>query len=141
MMKLYKPKLEIGSLIWVLATTLIAVTMFGLVNLSAFSYVLISFLTIFPIYLYFIKPKYSIIGQELSYKGPDGSGKINIQDIQKIETNKLPPSFPYGIFFNPYRKGFIVYYNKMDDIFISIKDEDILINELIELNPGIQMNH
>ncbi len=64
--------------------------------------------------------------------------KINISEIRRIKhsnslikTNLYKPSFHY--------KGIEIEYNKYDDIFISPKNNELFINQLLQRNPKIEI--
>jgi hypothetical protein len=62
--------------------------------------------------------------------------KIRIATISKAEQNN---SFVKSTIFKPAlsRKGYYVYYNKFDSIFISPANEALFLNALIKINPNI----
>lgn len=64
--------------------------------------------------------------------------KINISEIRRIKhsnslikTNLYKPGFHY--------KGIEIEYNKYDDIFISPKNNELFINQLLQRNPNIEI--
>lgn len=62
--------------------------------------------------------------------------KIDINTIRKIEVdNGLIKSSILKLGLS--HKGLVIYYNKFDDIFISLKDKKVFIETLLQMNPGI----
>ncbi len=74
----------------------------------------------------------------LLYRSGPFRGKIAIQNIKKITYFSgfnipvtMKPALDY--------KGFIVQYNSFDDVFISPKNADLFIAEILKINPEIEV--
>ncbi|WP_410528141.1 PH domain-containing protein [Sphingobacterium sp. IITKGP-BTPF85] len=40
---------------------------------------------------------------------------------------------------NPYQKGLVIYFNKYDDVFVNPRSEDSFIQELLKVNPDLEI--
>lgn len=79
---------------------------------------------------------YVITGNELKYKSGPINGIIAINSIKSIITHKtqfvgLKPSLG--------SKGCIIKYNKFDEIYLSPKKQDLFVDELVKINPAIEV--
>ena len=84
----------------------------------------------------FLTTYYCISTATLSYKYGFFKGKIAIQKIRKIEYNNsifVPVSLKLGWS----HKGLIINYNQYDDLYISPKNRDQFVAELLKKNPNI----
>lgn len=80
--------------------------------------------------------KYSINAEILCFYSGPFRGKININSIRKIEHHSgliVPVTYKPALD----TKGLIIYYNSFDDIYISPKEEDVFLEELLKINPNI----
>ena len=80
--------------------------------------------------------KYSIKEEVISFNSGPFRGKININSIRKIEHHSgliVPVTYKPALD----TKGLIIHYNSFDDIYISPKDEDVFLEELLKINPKI----
>jgi hypothetical protein len=80
--------------------------------------------------------KYNIKEEILCFYSGPFRGKININSIRKVERHSglfVPVTYKPAL----NTKGFIVYYNKYDEIYISPNQEEIFIEELLKINPNI----
>ena len=78
-----------------------------------------------------------IFSQEILYfySGPF-RGKINVNSIKNIERHSgliVPVTYKPALD----TKGLIIRYNSFDDIYISPKEEEVFIQELLKINPNI----
>ena len=80
--------------------------------------------------------RYKIEGSDFYYFSGPMRGKIDLRSIRKIEHLKswytyslLKPAL--GI------KGLVIHYNQFDDIYISPKEKEKFIAELLKINPNI----
>jgi PH (Pleckstrin Homology) domain-containing protein len=82
--------------------------------------------------------KYRIEESTLKYYSGPIRGKIDIHQIRKIEHVK---TFFVSSILKPAlgSYGLMVTYNKFDDIYISPKDKEAFIAELLSINPDIQI--
>ena len=98
---------------------------------------LLIFGLIFSFLVYSILNTYYIIsGTTFSYKYGFFKEKIEIQKIQKIEYNNsifVPVTLKLGWS----HKGLIINYNQYDDVYISPKNRDQFVAELLKNNPNI----
>jgi hypothetical protein len=83
-----------------------------------------------------LNTKYIIRGSYLYYYSGPLKGKIAIASIRKIENNS---SFIKGSTLKPClgRIGFIIHYNKLNDIFVSPKDKEGFLEEILKIKPDI----
>ncbi len=95
---------------------------------------------VLPILILFLwillETKYEISENNLAYKCGPFKGKIAVASIRKLEYDDkfVKTSFlKLGLG----RKGFIVHYNAFDDIFISPKERELFVSELLKINPDI----
>ena len=82
--------------------------------------------------------KYNIYEEILYYYSGPFRGKINIYSIRKIEHHSgliVPVTYKPALD----TKGLIIHYNSFDDIYISPKDEDVFLEELLKINPNIKV--
>lgn len=80
--------------------------------------------------------KYSIKEEVISFNSGPFRGKININSIRKIEHHSgliVPVTYKPALD----TKGLIIHYNSFDDIYISPKDEEVFLEELLKINPKI----
>lgn len=79
---------------------------------------------------------YRITGEYVRYYTGPVKGKISINAIQKIIVGKT-----LWVGFRPAtaRKGLIIKYSKYDEIYFSPKNKDKFIEELLRINPSIQI--
>ena len=81
--------------------------------------------------------RYVIRDAQLFYYSGPLRGTIKIDTVRKIETDN---SFLKGNTMKPSlsTKGFVIYYNKFDDIFISPKDQEGFLKQMLLINPDIE---
>jgi len=82
--------------------------------------------------------RYVIMDNNLFYYSGPFRGTIKIDTVRKIETDN---SFLKGNTMKPSlsTKGFVIYYNKFDDIFISPKDQEGFVKQMLLINPDIEL--
>lgn len=82
------------------------------------------------------KTYYTIKSKNLVCKSGPFKKEISIQNIRKIEVHKgiIVPAF-WKLSLSD--KGFIIHYNQFDDIYISPKNADKFLTELLKINPNI----
>jgi hypothetical protein len=81
---------------------------------------------------------YTIQNEELICKSSVFRSKIKIKNIRKIEFHKgiiVPVTWKLGLS----HIGIIITYNKYDDIYISPENVDLFINDLVAINPTIEI--
>ena len=80
--------------------------------------------------------KYSIDEEILYFYSGPFRGKININSIRKIEHHSgliVPVTYKPALD----TKGLIINYNSFDDIYISPKEVNVFLEELLKINPNI----
>ena len=101
--------------------------------------ILIVILTISLIVWILLDTRYVIKSNLLLYRSGPFRGRINILDIKKIEnySGLIPP-----VTMKPAlgSKGFILYYEQSDSIFITPEKSTMFIAELLKINPLITIN-
>ena len=81
---------------------------------------------------------YTIQNEELLCKSSVFRSKIQIKNIRKIEYYKgiiVPVTWKLGLS----HEGIIITYNKYDDIYISPENREEFINDLLKINPNIEI--
>lgn len=137
-MKIYRPKINGGTYIWLLIILAIFIfNSYGNINKGLYLGALLSTLFLgFIWYVVFIFPKYSIIDKSLNLNNFLEKKTISIPSIRKIERNQTRGLYP---FFNPYQKGLVVHFNIYDDVFINPNSEDTFLQEILKVNPAIEI--
>ena len=97
--------------------------------------ILLIFLTSYIFWLYF-GTKYELSSNEFIYKSGPIRGKIKIENISEIITNKnvwagIRPALAIN--------GIIIKFNKYDDIFVSLKNNEKFIKKILEINSEIKI--
>lgn len=84
----------------------------------------------------FIETKYTLSKTHLFYSSGPIKGEIEIRSIQKIKKNT---SLYMGV--RPFlaTSGLMIYYNTMDEVFISPDSSHSFIEKLVKINPSIQV--
>lgn len=81
---------------------------------------------------------YTIQNEELLCKSSVFRSKIQIKNIRKIQYHKgiiVPVTWKLGLS----HIGIIITYNKYDDIYISPENREEFINDLLKINPNIEI--
>lgn len=82
--------------------------------------------------------KYSIKENNIFYNSGPFRGTIAIESIRKIEHHSgiiVPVTFKPAL----NTKGLIIHYNSFDDIYISPNQEELFLEELLKINPNIEV--
>jgi len=82
--------------------------------------------------------KYILKENKIFYNSGPFRGTIAIESIRKIERHSgliVPVTFKPAL----NTKGLIIHYNSFDDIYISPKQEDLFLEELLKVNPDIEV--
>ncbi|MEN5233684.1 PH domain-containing protein [Sphingobacterium faecium] len=137
-MKIYRPKIYGGTYIWLLIILAIFIfNSYGNINKGLYLGALLSTAFLgFIWYVVFIFPRYSIIDKSLNLNNFLEKKTISIPSIRKIERNQTRGLYP---FFNPYQKGLVVHFNIYDDVFINPNSEDTFLQEILKVNPTIEI--
>lgn len=88
----------------------------------------------------FFNTKYIIEQENINYLSGPFRGKIDINSIRKIEYHKgfyIPVIWKIGLDIN----GLIITYNKFDDIYFSPKNANEFVNEILKINPTIEIKN
>ena len=110
-------------------------------NDSGIEYYTVSLVAILSAALLFwilLDTGYVVSETKLLYKSGPFRGKIGIESIRKIQYDN---SFFKGQSLKPSLSstGLIVFYNKFDEIYISPKDREGFILEIVDRNPNIEI--
>ena len=82
--------------------------------------------------------KYILKENKIFYNSGPFRGAIAIDSIKKIERHSglmVPVTFKPAL----NTRGLIIHYNSFDDIYISPNQEDLFIEELLKVNPDIEI--
>jgi hypothetical protein len=82
--------------------------------------------------------KYILKENKIFYNSGPFRGTIAIENIRKIQRHSgiiVPVTFKPAL----NTKGLIIHYNSFDDIYISPKKEDLFLEELLKVNPNIEI--
>ncbi|MGJ1206220.1 PH domain-containing protein [Sphingobacterium lactis] len=82
--------------------------------------------------------EYTIDGEYLRYRSLVFFGKARIRDIHKLDVGK---TLHVGMRPAIARHGIIVYYNRYDEFYISPTDNASFVQELLKINPAIQVTY
>jgi hypothetical protein len=85
----------------------------------------------------YIDTYYGIQDNYLIYRSAFLRGKIDILKIREIQLNKTLWS---GIKPALSRNGLIIKFNKYDQVYIAPSDNEKMVNDLISINPNIQVS-
>lgn len=95
-------------------------------------------LSIIGIIIWTIKDTYYILTEkELKFKSGFLKGSIKTESIKELEVNK---TMWVGIKPATAQRGIIVKYNKFDQVYISPKDNEEFVKELLKIKPEIKVN-
>lgn len=95
-------------------------------------------LSIIGIIIWTIKDTFYILTEkELKFKSGFLSGSIKTESIKELEVNK---TMWVGIKPATARKGIIVKFNQFDQIYISPRDNEEFVKELLKIKPEIKIN-
>jgi hypothetical protein len=127
------------ALVWMVAIGLLIVVFIEKPKAEApsiyiFNFIMISIIV--TLIWILLDTKYSIKEEVISFNSGPFRGKININSIRKIEHHSgliVPVTYKPALD----TKGLIIHYNSFDDIYISPKDEEVFLEELLKINPKI----
>jgi hypothetical protein len=97
---------------------------------------LVLFLPVILLLWIYFDTYYVIDGQKLKYHSAFIKGEIEINKIREIVKGQ---TIWVGIKPALSRKGLIIKFNIFDEIYISPKSNDMMISDLIEINPDINL--
>ncbi|RAR70654.1 PH domain-containing protein [Flavobacterium aciduliphilum] len=106
-------------------------------NIPLIPLYIVSIVTGFMVWVIF-DTRYVIKNDNLYYRSGPIRGRI---DIKKITSLKKYSGLNVPVLLKPAldTKGFIITYNKYDDVFISPKKSEQFIEELMKINPNIKI--
>ena len=80
--------------------------------------------------------RYELKDQKLFYQSGPIKGQIEVERIREIIKGK---SLWVGLKPAIARKGLIIKYDKYDEIYISPDSNDLFVNQILEMNPEIEV--
>lgn len=129
-MKIYKSKVD-----WWLIVVILIVFGYPIVEgILSKKYVLSAVFLVLLVLFYFLAKsiQYKIDGENLII----WRTKISIQSIHKVYRTRMPLSSPALSL-----DRIAIVYNKYDEIFISLKEREEFIKELLKVNPAIEVKN
>lgn len=129
------------ALLWIIAIGLLVVVFIkkpkaGAPSIYIFNTIMIGIVATMIWIL--LDTKYCIKEEIILFNSGPFRGKININTIRKIEHHSgliVPVTYKPALNI----KGLIVYYNRYDEIYISPNQEAIFLEELLKINPKIEV--
>jgi hypothetical protein len=138
-MKIYKSKKDSLMKILIIGFTLLPIIIF-FIDLKVFREnpfpLLILYLPLSILLWIYFDTYYIIDGQKLKYHSAFIKGEIEINTIKKIVKGK---TVWVGIKPALASKGLIIKFKKFDEIYISPISNEMMISDLIEINPNINI--
>lgn len=138
--KIFKSERAIwaGLVFWGTIIFLLAIIVYDFIDEHSITEKIITFIllclsTIFLLWIWF-DTKYKIENEILYCNSGPFNAKIEIKTITQIIKNT---TLWYGLKLSLSHNGLIIKYNKWDEIYISPKDKDGFINELLKINSAI----
>jgi hypothetical protein len=126
-------------ILWCLVLFLISMLLINIQkeDISIIPFVIISLVTALIIWI-LLDTRYVIKNSNLLYRSGPFRGKIDITKINKIRSHS---GLYVPVMMKPAldTKGFIVTYNKFDEVFISPKKADIFLKEVLKINSNIEV--
>ncbi|WP_367332064.1 PH domain-containing protein [Sphingobacterium multivorum] len=142
MRKIFKTHINLGSYIWGLAM-IIFIVMLSYEGLKKGLYLgTLLLFGVFAItwYFTFFYKRYWIEGDKLFIKTVSGTKTVDITSIRKLETDKVDWFGTMRLtILRPYRKGMVLHYNKIDDIFVDPENPTEFIDKLKQITPNIDV--
>ncbi|GAA0881415.1 hypothetical protein GCM10009120_00110 [Sphingobacterium siyangense subsp. cladoniae] len=142
MRKVFKTHINFGSYIWG-GAMIIFIVMLSYEGLEKGLYLGTLFLFgVFAItwYFTFFYKRYWIEGDKLFIKTVSGTTSVDITSIRKLETDKVDWFGTMRLtILRPYRKGMVLHYNKIDDIFVDPESPTEFIEKLKQIAPNIDV--
>ncbi|KKO92893.1 MULTISPECIES: PH domain-containing protein [Sphingobacterium] len=142
MREVFKTHIPFGSYIWGTgAIIFIAMISYEDLHRGLYTGALLLF-AVFALtwYFTFFYKRYWIEDNKLFIKSIWGTDSVDVNSIRKVETDKV---FWFGSMrftvLRPYRKGMILHYNVIDDIFIDPENPTEFIDKLRQIEPNIKV--
>ena len=106
-------------------------------NIPIIPFVIISLVTALLLWV-LLDTRYVIKNNNLLYRSGPFRGRIDITKINKIRSHS---GLYVPVMMKPAldTKGFIVTYNKFDEVFISPKKADVFLKEVLKINSNIEV--
>jgi hypothetical protein len=106
-------------------------------NITIIPFVIISLVTALILWV-LLDTRYVIKNSNLLYRSGPFRGRIDITKINKIRSHS---GLYVPVMMKPAldTKGFIVTYNKFDEVFISPKKADVFLKEVLKINSNIEV--
>lgn len=125
--------------LWAIVLFMIVVLYLGIKEngVSLIPIIIVSLVISFLLWV-LLDTRYVIKNHFLLYRSGPIRGRIDIQKIQKIKRHSglyVPVTLKPALD----TKGFIITYNKFDDMFISPIKSDIFLEEIMKINPKIEI--
>jgi hypothetical protein len=126
-------------ILWCLVLFLISMLVINIQkeNITIIPFVIISLVTALILWV-LLDTRYVIKNSNLLYRSGPFRGRIDITKINKIRSHS---GLYVPVMMKPAldTKGFIVTYNKFDEVFISPKKADIFLKEVLKINSNIEV--
>lgn len=127
------------AILWFLVVFLIAILFINIKyeSISTIPFVIISLVIALVIWI-LLDTRYVIKNNLLLYRSGPFRGRIDIDKINKIKQHSglyVPVSMKPALD----TKGFIVTYNTTDDVFISPSKSELFLQEILKINPKIEI--
>ena len=130
-----------SALMWVIAIGLLIVVFIKKPDAqepSIYIFYAIMITIILALIWILLDTKYILKENKIFYNSGPFRGTIDIKNIRKIQHHSgiiVPVTFKPAL----NTKGLIIHYNSFDDIYISPKQEDLFLKELLKVNPNIEI--
>lgn len=142
MREVFKTQINFGSYIWGVAMIIFIVMLsYGGLEKGLYLGTLLLF-GVFAItwYFTFFYKRYWIEGDKLFIKTVSGTKSVDVTSIRKLETDKVDWFGTMRLtILRPYRKGMVLHYNKIDDIFVDPENPTEFIDKLKQIAPNIDV--
>ncbi|MBB1644181.1 PH domain-containing protein [Sphingobacterium sp. UME9] len=142
MREVFKTHIPFGSYIWgTVVIIFIAVISYDGLYRGLYTGTLLLF-AVFALtwYFTFFFKRYWIEDNKLFIKSIWGTESVDVNSIRKVETDKV---FWFGAMkftvLRPYRRGMILHYNVIDDIFVDPENPTQFIDKLRQIAPNIKV--
>lgn len=127
------------SILWGVVAVMIVLLVMGFRenSMQLAPFVILSLVTALIVWILF-DTRYVIKNNLLLFRSGPFRGKIDVNQIRKIQpyTGLYPQVMSKPALGN---KGFIIFYNKMDGVYVTPKHRKNFINELLKINPKIEV--
>lgn len=127
------------TILWLLVALLLVVIMLNIQNKSAsiVPFIIISAVTAFILWV-LLDTRYVLKNNFLLYRSGPFRGRIDITKISKIKNHS---GLYVPVLMKPAldTKGFIITYNKFEEVFISPIKSELFLEELMKINPKIEI--